>query len=212
MLWHCAQVLPLPAGIAKDARKALSRFLWAGEPLRVSMVPWAPRPCRQGPGHIPVEVAVSVPVRGAHPVRWLRTLFEDVEAVSPAAKYFQAIRTTLGEVQFPDDVQGQALTRAVMNTMLSNCVAVQLKRPAANWSTIWTRIASRTLPLRTRTAWFRAVHHVLPTNARLKATHQADHAACRTCGGDDTVLHRLVSCQTNSRTISGGGRRGSWPS
>ncbi|KAK3917502.1 Putative nuclease [Frankliniella fusca] len=36
ILWHTAQVLPLPAGILKDAKMALSAMLWAGEPLRVA--------------------------------------------------------------------------------------------------------------------------------------------------------------------------------
>ncbi|KAE8737538.1 hypothetical protein FOCC_FOCC016998 [Frankliniella occidentalis] len=35
MMWHVAQVLPLPAGIRKDVEKALRRFLWRGHTFRV---------------------------------------------------------------------------------------------------------------------------------------------------------------------------------
>ncbi|KAJ1526450.1 hypothetical protein ONE63_009584 [Megalurothrips usitatus] len=78
---------------------------------------------------------------------------------------------------------------------------VQRRLPTAGWDTVWRRVSSRTLPLRVRAAWYRAVQDILPTNSRLTATRQAEDAACGSCGAEDTVLHRLTSCQAVSRAI-----------
>ena len=218
IFWHCAQVLPVPAGVAKDARKALSRFLWAGEPLRVPLDVLVLPPGRGGLGlHDPTTKS-----RAMFTARWLtaarstaptlsggwlavlQELYDDAAQPPPAARLYRTFRATCSEVDVPDDVTGPLLNRAVYQALIANLDViprVQRRTPTADWSTVWARIATKTLPLPARSAWFRAVHDVLPTNSRLKATNQADDAACRTCGEEDTVLHRLTSCQAASRAI-----------
>lgn len=218
LLWHCAQVLPMPAGTAKDSRKALSRFLWAGEPVRIPLDVMVQPLDRGGLGlHDPIKKS-----RAMFVAKWLtaarttdyslsggwlavlQTLYEDDTALPPPAKFYAALRTTCSEVDVPDDMHGQALNRAILkNLLLLNPVVprVQRLRPAAEWGAIWPRIHAKILPLPARTAWFRAVHDILPTNARLHATHQADSAQCRTCGAEDTALHPMTSCRTASRDI-----------
>jgi len=217
-LWHCAMVVPMPVGVAKDARKALSKFIWAGEPLRVPMDVLVQPPQRGGLGlHDPELKAKAMFV-----ARWtsasraeestlsggwlaiLNELYGDAATVPPAARHFSVIQSTAKELDIPDDIVGKVLNRAILRAMLANRMVaprVQLHRPTAAWDTIWTRISLKALPLRARAAWYCAVHDVLPTNARLKATNQTDCAACPVCGADDTVLHRLTACQAESKAI-----------
>ena len=134
----------------------------------------------------------------------LQELYDDAAQPPPAARLYRTFRATCSEVDVPDDVTGPLLNRALYQALIANLDViprVQRRTPTADWSTVWARIATKTLPMPARSAWFRAVHDVLPTNSRLKATNQADDAACRTCGEEDTVLHRLTSCQAASRAI-----------
>lgn len=219
LIWHVAQVLPIPVRAATDARKAISRFLWAGEPLRVPLAVVVQPSRRGGLGlHDPLHKS-----RAMFTARWmtaaraeertlsgawlpvLTALFKDDETVSPAVRYFTSARETSAKMTVPDDAQGQALSRAMYCVLLEEAAVtprVQLQRPAANWDIVWRRLASKALPVAIRAMWYRAVHDVLPTNARLKATRQADNSTCRACGAaDDTVLHRLTICQAGSKDI-----------
>jgi hypothetical protein len=44
---------------------------------------------------------------------------------------------------------------------------IQCKQPAQLWGRIWQNISRKHLTTMIRATWFRAVHDILPTNARL---------------------------------------------
>ncbi|KAK3909916.1 Transposon TX1 uncharacterized 149 kDa protein [Frankliniella fusca] len=218
VLWHTAQVLPLPAGILKDAKRALSAMLWAGEPLRVAFDVLCLPPGRGGLGlHDPTTRAKAMFVS-----RWLtaqrasvRTLsgawldvldalYSDGEVLPAPVQYFKVARDTRASVQVPTDKVGKELTKSLLHSMAATSTAVprvERARPDTNWAVVWRRVHSTLLPLDTRAAWYRTVHDIVPCKAKLHRTNQADDPRCNICGEVDSVLHQLTACRPTTRVL-----------
>ena len=71
---------------------------------------------------------------------------------------------------------------------------IQRKQPAHPWGRIWQNISRQPLSTTIRAMWFRAVHDIIPNNARLYSIRLRDTPLCSTCGQTDTTLHRVMSC------------------
>ncbi len=218
ILWHTAQVLPLPTGILKDVRKALSAMLWAGEPLRVAFDVLCLPPGRGGLGlHDPTTRA-----RAMFTSRWLTaqrasvrtlsgawldvldTLYGDGEELPAPVQYFKVARDVRAAVQVPTDKVGKELTKSLVHSMTAASTAVPRvvrTRPDTNWAVVWRRVHSRLLPADARAAWYRAVHDIIPCKANLHRTNQADDPRCNTCGEADSVVHQLTACRPTTRVL-----------
>ncbi|KAK3922571.1 Transposon TX1 uncharacterized 149 kDa protein [Frankliniella fusca] len=218
ILWHTAQVLPVPAGILRDVKRSLSKLLWAGEPLRVPFDVMVLPQSRGGLGlHDPGAKARAMftsrwltSQRSAEPSLsggWLHVveaLYGRDEELPPPVKYFKVVREVRAAVPVPADTSGKDLNKTLLRSMMAASTAmprVQGKDPGRQWAVVWRRLHSSLLPLSARAAWFRAVHDVVPTNFRLSRTNQADDHRCTTCGADDTVLHRLTACRPATQLI-----------
>jgi hypothetical protein len=77
---------------------------------------------------------------------------------------------------------------------------IQCKQPAHQWGRIWRNISRKHLTSVIRSTWFRTVHDIIPTKARLYNIRLRETPRCMTCGQTDTILHRVLSC-ANARNI-----------
>ncbi|KAK3908766.1 Transposon TX1 uncharacterized 149 kDa protein [Frankliniella fusca] len=219
LLWHLAQVIPISMTTAKDVRKALGKFLWAGELLRVPFEVMILPKALGGLGlHDPLhksramfvarwmtaERAANVSLSGG----WLRILGElhpHGTALPMSVRYMGPVRDVVAEGKAPPVLAGKDLTKAIYNAFLADAIAkprVCRLNGDADWPLVWRRVHSALLPAAARATWFRVAHDVLPTRARLAAINWVDSPLCLRCDdvGDD-LLHHLLGCGRERRAI-----------
>jgi len=66
------------------------------------------------------------------------------------------------------------------------------------WQRVWTNVHTTGFSDHIKSAWYTAVHEIIPTNERLAAIHLTTTTSCVRCGATDTLLHRLISCEEGS--------------
>ncbi len=131
---------------------------------------------------------------------WLRVLAvlnPTGTTLSTAVRHFEDVREALGGAATPVNLRGKNLTRFLYREALDSSGAApraEAARADADWPLIWARLASRTLPLEVRAAWYKAVHRVIPTRARLHSIGRAATPKCETCSEVENIAHQLVEC------------------
>ena len=83
-----------------------------------------------------------------------------------------------------------------MPEILKRAPRMECKQPAQRWDRIWRNISHKHLTSEARSAWFRAVHDIIPTNVRLHTIRLRETPRCMKCGQTDTIMHRVMSCET----------------
>ncbi|KAK3925227.1 Transposon TX1 uncharacterized 149 kDa protein [Frankliniella fusca] len=219
LLWHLAQVIPISTTTAKDIRKALGKFLWAGELLRVPFEVMILPKALGGLGlHDPLhksramftarwmtsERAADASLSGG----WLRILGElhpHGTALPMSVRYMGPVRDVIAEGKAPPVLVGKDLSKAIYDALLADAIAkprVYRLNGDADWPLVWGRVHSPLLPAAAKATWFRVVHDVLPTRTRLAAIKWVDSPRCLRCDGvDDDLLHHLLGCGRERRAI-----------
>ena len=72
------------------------------------------------------------------------------------------------------------------------------KYPGIALQRVWKNVNTTVLSDHIKSAWYTAVHEIIPTNERLTAIHLTTTTSCVRCGATDTLLHRLISCEEGS--------------
>lgn len=215
-MWHVAQVLPVPKGVARDVVRAVGKFLWRGQLFTTSMAV-AATPRAQGGLGIP-DVAnkclalftgrwqgVLVDTPDSFAGEWLHALLGSFplgarqRAVWPAAWHFTAFHTTRTTASStPPDVPARDAIRAIYDLLVAADPApqprVQAKAPGVDWPRVWASMNQAPIPEDVWDAWFIAVHDLVATRARLHRIGRSDTRTCPVCRGPDTLRHRLTAC------------------
>jgi hypothetical protein len=79
-------------------------------------------------------------------------------------------------------------------------VRIQQKWPHHNWKTIWSNLHVVPVSDTMRGEWFKIIHDLTPTNARLHAIHVSPTDKCARCGEIDTLQHRITDCVEGQQT------------
>jgi len=66
--------------------------------------------------------------------------------------------------------------------------------PGIPWRRIWTNLHSPVVPEMVKSAWFVAIHDIVPTNDRLASIHLANTSSCARCGKVDSIQHKITEC------------------
>ena len=66
--------------------------------------------------------------------------------------------------------------------------------PTLNWPQIWRNLQMSWIPGEVKSAWFMAIHDLIPTNDRLFKIHLADTSLCNNCDQFDTLSHLKTEC------------------
>ena len=74
------------------------------------------------------------------------------------------------------------------------------KHPGIPWRRIWTNLHASVVPDTVKSAWFAAIHDIVPTNDRLAAIHLTNTSSCTRCGEPDSIQHTINEC-TEGRLI-----------
>lgn len=213
LLWHLAQVVPVTKQVVGEVKKAVGGFLWAGRMLRVPFDVLVRPAARGGLGlHHPLikcealfagrwlsaARAADVTLAGGL-LNILTALHQDGSKPSPAVQHYARLREVTSRVTVPAGLQGSDVARHIYGELLQAVAReprVHAIRPALDWTTVWARVSSATLPTDARASWFLAVHDAVPTNERLHAIRWGDMTspACARCGQVDTLVHRLTAC------------------
>ena len=66
--------------------------------------------------------------------------------------------------------------------------------PGIPWRRIWTSLHSPVVPEMVKSAWFAAIHDIVPTNDRLASIHLANTSSCARCGEVDFIQNKITEC------------------
>jgi hypothetical protein len=66
--------------------------------------------------------------------------------------------------------------------------------PNSTWMRIWHNLHDAPVTDDIKTTWYRAIHDIIPTHARLKRINMITSPLCRECNTDDDIQHRIVDC------------------
>lgn len=219
LLWHLAQVAPLPATHAAQVRKALGKFLWAAKRVRVPFDVLVQPKQRGGLGlQDPARKAgAMLAARWESSARaemrtlsgsWLRELqdkYGDGGAPPACVKPFVSCYRSEPFSGIPEDLVGKDLTRSLYARALAKDVPVpraMREVSVESQGRIWRAVHHKDLTVDVKAAWFETVHDVLPTAIRLQAARQTEAPECTKCQEPEDVMHRLTRC--------GDGRRQAW--
>jgi hypothetical protein len=66
--------------------------------------------------------------------------------------------------------------------------------PTTDWAAVWGNLHSMPVTDAMKTAWYKAINGILPTNDRLYRIRISTTDKCHNCGMQDTVIHRFIEC------------------
>jgi hypothetical protein len=66
--------------------------------------------------------------------------------------------------------------------------------PNTDWSTLWTNIHEAPITQKAKVTWFKVIHDMIPTRARLHTIRLSPTDTCEHCTQQDTLRHRLTEC------------------
>ena len=70
--------------------------------------------------------------------------------------------------------------------------------PNADWTTVWTNIHEAPIPETAKVTWFKVIHDIIPTRARLHTIRLSPTDKCEHCTQTDTLRHRITECGVTS--------------
>ena len=73
-------------------------------------------------------------------------------------------------------------------------IRVITMHPTLNWPQIWQNLYIVWVPDYVKSAWFLAIHDIIPIKERLFKMHLADTKRCNQCDQTDTLPHRIREC------------------
>ena len=76
---------------------------------------------------------------------------------------------------------------------------VQKLWPNIDWVRKWKNLKEPPVPENMRCTWYRVIHDLIPTNARLHLINMVPSDTCRQCAAIDTLEYRLVTCGEGRR-------------
>jgi hypothetical protein len=77
-------------------------------------------------------------------------------------------------------------------------IRIVRKHPTTPRKRVWTNLHSAWIPDPFKSAWYVAMHEIIPTNERLATIRLADTDRCNLCGNTDSLQHRLTRCGAGS--------------
>jgi len=140
---------------------------------------------------------------------WLRTWDLNVKGANPPFRdiipeNLEYLRRFAMDSAYVDE-QGlmeskRAYKRRLYNTLyhISRCetgihdMHITKIWPNTDWNTVWKNIHCTLVPGRTKAAWYKVIHNIIPTNVRLNKIRMSPTDKCSDCGMLDTLQHRLI--------------------
>ena len=68
------------------------------------------------------------------------------------------------------------------------------KNPGIFWGRVWTNLHAAPVPDTVKSAWYVAIHDIVPTNNRLAAIRLTTTTSCARCGEPDSIQHTITEC------------------
>jgi hypothetical protein len=81
-----------------------------------------------------------------------------------------------------------------------NIMRIQQKWPNQNWTAIRKNLHEAPVPENMRGEWFKLIHGLTPTNARLHAINISPTDKCTIWKQTDTIQHRITECVEGQET------------
>ena len=228
-VWHVAQVLPDQGKVTGNIMQAAHMFLFKGHLFKVKGIlccqPWS----MGGLGIPDLFLKCNALFAGrwqslllldedSFAAEWLQVLLRRYGVGNPpnsgavwpeAAHYrsFMAIRAYSPAPVLTRSARSMVreLYRVQTEAHAKERHRVEAHHPGANWTQVWTNLASPVLSAEVRDQWFVVIHDLPATNARLFELQDTQRrhptGRCASCEQADTLLHRLTVC---------GGSRAAW--
>jgi hypothetical protein len=71
---------------------------------------------------------------------------------------------------------------------------IQTQWPLVNWDRVWSKFHEVPIPSHHTAVWYKVIHDVVKTNARLYRIRLSPTDRCGECGAEDALLHRFTEC------------------
>lgn len=217
LMWHLAQVVAVPAGVAADIEKSIRYFLWTSSgTFKVPLTVLA-RPVSEGGlalQHPRIKAGALFASRWLSSARaapmsfsgaWLRILLQlypTNQDVPNDVCYYKDFRGVVDVLNMPT-TSGRKLAQDTYALMLQERCPhpphVALRDPAFPWDQVWATLGTRSLTAAERSAFYVTVTDVVKTNARVHRINKALDPRCAHCGVLDDVKHRLTRCTVRAR-------------
>jgi hypothetical protein len=68
------------------------------------------------------------------------------------------------------------------------------KYPGIPWGCRWKNLHAFKVSDTEKSAWFGAIHDIVPTNVKLAAIHLTDSSSCSRCGKSGYIQHKITEC------------------
>lgn len=179
-IWHVAQVLPVPKGVADDVVRAVARFLWRGQFFTTTMA-IACSPKEDGGLGLPNVrlkclalftgrwLAINNKTPDSFSGQWLATLSAAFpqgprrRPAWPAAWHYNALRDTKATASTATvDGEPSTVIRAIYESLVSATPTpvprVAQNAPDVQWQHVWANVHYRGLQEDVKDSWWKAVH------------------------------------------------------
>ena len=95
------------------------------------------------------------------------------------------------------DKSAKTIYQSLMNDLPKPNIRVVNQNPGVIWLNVWKNVSSKHITREARSAWYRAIHDLFPTNQRLHHIGMVASDKCNSCPSSvDYLLHRLTSCKS----------------
>ena len=220
-VWYLAQILPPPLNNIRQINTAIAWFIWRGDIFRVPLSTLYKPKHQGGWGLINVHakcrallifrMQTRVKKPGSITERLLNIWNLTTSRPNPPNRStipralvhllileLDSAYITSQQHDESDKVYKKRLyyTQLTMLQAEIPCAKMRIERiwTGTHWDAVWKNLWATPVPEYIKACWYKALHDIVPTNARLYAIHISSTDRCSQCLGIDTIQHRITGC------------------
>lgn len=211
-LWYLAQILPPPQLILRKIDLAIGFYLWRGKQYRIARTQLYLRPKQGGLGLVCVQAkCTALLVRNITRIKFSQVT--NYSQVVFASLYNTGTRRQTSNLPLPfrrtiaimetlppqlkldigPDIQTKQLYLHFLDG-ITRTPRIQEKYPSRRWSTVWTNLDNKWLPLQWKETGYLFINEMIPTGDKLFRHGRSASSNCHICNQPDTLRHRITSC------------------
>ena len=212
-LWFAAQVLPLTKEFADQIKRAMYRFLWAGNMFKTSFRVCCDPESKGGLGLTDPYakcmalftgrwMSNAIKLENNFSGEWLCTLstvypfqkMEELKKVKKDLEYFKKY-SEIRALGVP--IETECAPRAIYEFLLNrvkSVVRVERISPQVKWQSVWKLLSHAKTSPEQKSMWCFLVHDLMVTKVKLKSINRSGNDVCEKCGERDTHVHRITVC------------------
>ena len=221
-LWYVAQVIMIPNKYVAKVNKLIGGYLWEGAIFRVPL-PVLKLAKKQGglglcdvgkkcSGLLVKQTLNVCQSKNSFTRLWMQYWLEEVGGQNPPhmvsipgnlqyvkciitiCMYNEELHESIVQYGFSDIDITSLKVFSKLNQLSIVKIRVEEKNKNVIWKNVWENLNNESLTSQVFSSWYKIVHDIVPVNQRLNKINLEQTSICKLCNGEDTLLHRLTSC------------------